>query len=131
MKIDQVITQLESALTPDLTRLSSELVGGRCAVFSHRHAEELHAFGLTIEVDQPASDFGLLVLRVAVVCTHSEEIEGEVLWFKTRKEYGRSDCSITVQGFTQEGILEFRKEWPRLLDAVQMAILRKAPLQTS
>ena len=128
MKLDQVVATLESQLNPDLVRLSRGLADGRCTVFSQRHAEEVHVFGITLDVAQPAGDFGLLVLRVAITSTHAESIKGEVLWFKTRKEYGRTDLSIAVKGFTPESVLEFTRAGPRLLDALDVAISRRAPL---
>ena len=128
MKIDQVVASLEHQLTPDLVRLSSDLGNGRCEVFSHRHAEEVHVFGVTIDVAQAASDFGILVLRVAITSTHAESIKGEVIWFKTRKEYGRTELSVTVKGFTPESVLEFTREWRRLRSAVEGALTRGAPL---
>lgn len=128
MKIDQVVASLERQLTPDLVRMRSGSADGRCEMFSQRHAEEVHVFGVTIDVAQPASDFGILVLRVAITSTHAESIKGEVIWFRTRKEYGRTELSVAVKGFTPESVLEFTREWPRLLSAVEDALARRTPL---
>ena len=82
-------------------------------------------------VDQPASDFGLLILRVSVSSMHSEVITGEVVWFRSRQKFGTADLSVEVRGFTPESILEFRREWPRLIAAIRVAVARKAPIRAA
>jgi hypothetical protein len=129
--MDQIVSTLEAALTPDLAALRASMVGGRIELFSHRHAEALHVFGASIQVDQAASDFGLLILRVAVSSMHSEVIRGEVIWFRSRQDFGTADLTIEVRGFTEESVLEFRKEWPRLITAIQVAATRKAPIHAA
>jgi|GEM_PF-2909354 len=131
MNIDQVVAQFETETSSDLSRLSTELVGGRCEQFSHRHAEELHVFGLTLEVDHPTSNFRLLLLRVSIACVQSEAIKGEVIWFKSREDFGFTDLSITAEGFTPESIGSFTKDWPRLLESFEMAASRKSPLRAT
>ena len=128
MNIDQVVTQLETKMSSDLSSFRTEFLGGGGELFSHRHAEELHVFGLKLEVDQPASDFRLLLLRVSIASIQSELITGEVMWFRSRNDFGTSDMGIIAEGFTTESIGRFTKDWSRLLESFEKAASRKAPL---
>lgn len=130
MNVDQVVAQLETETSSDLLRLSTELLSGGCELFSHRHAEEFHVFGLTVEVDRLNSDFRLLLLRVSVACIQSKVMTGEVMWFKDREDFGVTEMSITLEGFTSESIGRFTNDWPRLLDSFEKAVSRKFLLRT-
>lgn len=128
MNIDQVVTQLETKMSLALSSFRAELLGGGGELFSHRHAEALHVFGLTVEFDQPTSDFRLLLLRVSIASIQSELITGEVMWFRSRNDFGTTDMSIIAEGFTTESIGRFTKDWSRLLKSFEKAASRKAPL---
>lgn len=127
MTINHVAVVLETALSPDLAALRARYGAERCEFFSHRHANELHVFGLSLDVDYPTDDYHLLLLRITVVSLHSESITGDVRWFRTRSDLGRADLEIVVREFSSQSIAEFRTAWPRLKAAFETAAERRAP----
>jgi hypothetical protein len=59
-----------------------------------------------------------------------DTIEGAVIWSKSAKEFGRRDFCFTTSGFLEEDILEFKRQWPSLLEAFGSAAERRVPLSS-
>lgn len=127
MKIDPTSSTLEAALLPDLNRLVRSQEDEGYSVFSHRHAADVHVLGISREVHVSASEFPLLILRVAISSLGSESIKGEVLWFRSRSDLGVSDDSVTVSGISKSSVAEFQESWPELIRAFKSARERNFP----
>ena len=127
MKIDDAVSALKSALLPDLRAISARWPELRPEVFSHRHAGELHVFGVTCDFDALAEEFKLLVLRVAICTFGSEAIKGEVLWFRSRADFGVADGIVRTSGLDARSVRDFTSKWPSLLQSLDAAVDRRLP----
>ncbi len=126
MTIDEIVTAAERIVTgvDDSTR--DDVVPGY-RFFSYRHADEIHALGITREFSRDESRYLQVCASVVVSRLQSPMIWVRILWLRSKDVLPSEDCASWKFPLSEAGVRAFGADWASIRERMDRAVRRRRP----